>query len=171
MPDNFQIRFAVREDVPVILAFIRALAEYERLSDEVVATEALLQEWLFEKQKAETLIGELDGRPVAFALFFHNFSTFLGRAGVYLEDLYVCPDARGKGIGKAMLRQVARLAAERGCGRVEWWCLDWNEAGIAFYKSFGAEAMGDWTVYRLAGDALAAFAAGDVEPARPDAKT
>jgi len=158
MQGNFQIRFAAREDVPTILGFIRALAEYERLSDEVVATEALLREWLFDKQKAEVLIGEQDGRPVAFALFFHNFSTFLGRAGIYLEDLYVCPEARGKGIGKAMLRQVARLAAERGCGRLEWWCLDWNEDSIAFYKSFGAEAMSDWTVYRLAGEALTAFA-------------
>ena len=153
--DNFRIRFAVEADVSLILEFIRELAEYERLSDEVVATPELLKEWLFEKKKAEVLIGELDGTPVAFALFFHNFSTFLGRAGIYLEDLFVRPEARGKGIGKAMFQHVAKLAEERGCGRLEWWCLDWNTDSIAFYESFGAEAMSDWTVYRLTRDKLA----------------
>ena len=154
MDGDFQIRFADRADLPLILELIRELAEYERLADEVVATHELLSEWLFEKEKAEALIGELDGRPVAFAVFFHNFSTFLGRAGIYLEDLYVRPEARGRGIGKAMLKFIAKLCVGRGCGRLEWWCLDWNERSISFYESFGAEAMSDWTVYRLTGDTL-----------------
>ena len=157
MDGDFQIRFADRADVPLILDFVRELAEYERLADEVVATEDLLSEWLFEKEKAEALIGELDGNPVAFALFFHNFSTFLGRAGIYLEDLYVRPEARGIGIGKAMLKHIAKLTVERGCGRLEWWCLDWNQNSISFYLSLGAEAMDDWTVYRLTGDTLTSF--------------
>ena len=158
MPDDFEIRSATKEDTVLILDFIRGLAEYEQLLDEVVATPEILSEWLFEKEKAEVLIGELEGKPVAFALFFHNFSTFLGRAGIYLEDLYVRPEARGKGIGKAMFKYVAKLAVERGCGRLEWWCLDWNVDSIAFYESFGAQAMGDWTVYRLAGETLRDFA-------------
>ena len=158
MTNDFQIRFAAVDDVPLILDFIRGLAEYEKLLDEVVATPELLKEWLFEKHIAEVLIGELDGKPVAFALFFHNFSTFLGRAGIYLEDLYVIPEARGKGIGKAMFRHLARLAVERGCGRLEWWCLDWNKDSIDFYESFGAKAMSDWTVYRLENETLTAFA-------------
>jgi len=158
--EDLSIRFATETDVPLILEFIRELAEYERLSGEVVATPDLLREWLFEKKKAETIIGEVDGRPVAFALFFHNFSTFLGRAGIYLEDLFVRPEARGKGVGRAMLKYVARLAVERGCGRLEWWCLDWNADSIAFYESFGAEAMSEWTVYRLAGKTLEGFSKG-----------
>ena len=151
---NFQIRFADKDDVSLILKFIRDLAEYEHMLDEVVATEELLREWLFEKEKAEVIIGELNGKPVAFALFFHNFSTFLGRSGIYLEDLYVCPDARGKRIGTSMLKYLARLAVNRGCGRLEWWCLDWNKNSIEFYLSLGAEAMSDWTVYRITGDTL-----------------
>jgi GNAT superfamily N-acetyltransferase len=157
MLENFIIRPACEEDVPLLLDFIRELAEYERLSNEVVATHDLLMEWLFEQKKAEALIGELDGKPVAFALFFHNFSTFLGRAGIYLEDLFVRPEARGKGIGKAMFQYIAQIAVSRRCGRLEWWCLDWNTPSISFYKAFGAEAMSDWTVYRLSGDLLAAF--------------
>jgi len=151
---DFEIRRAVPEDAPLILGFIRALAEYERMSDEVVATPELLHEWLFEKKIAEVIIGELAGAPVAFALFFHNYSTFLGRAGIYLEDLYVRPEARGRGVGKAMFKYIAELAVSRGCGRLEWWRLDWNESSISFYKSFGAEAMSDWTVYRLSGETL-----------------
>ena len=148
------IRFAREDDIHLLLTFIRELADYERMLDEVVATEDLLREWLFQRRTAEALLAELDGRPVGFALFFHNFSTFLGRGGIYLEDLYVRPEARGRGVGKALLRVLAALARERGCGRLEWWCLDWNESSIAFYKSMGAEPMSDWTVYRVAGDAL-----------------
>ena len=154
MMNNFQIRFATIDDVPLILKFIRDLAEYEHMLDEVVATEELLREWLFEKEKAEVIIGEQNGKPVAFALFFHNFSTFLGRSGIYLEDLYVHPEMRGKGIGTHMLKFLARLAVKRGCGRLEWWCLDWNKSSIEFYLSLGAEAMRDWTVYRITGDTL-----------------
>ena len=155
---NFIIRSAAADDTALILSFIRELADYEHMLDEVVATEALLQEWLFEKQKAEVIIGELDGTPVAFALFFHNFSTFLGRAGIYLEDLFVNPACRGRGFGRAMLRELARIALARGCGRLEWWCLDWNESSIAFYKSLGAQPMSDWTVYRITGDTLTTLA-------------
>ena len=158
MLNDFEIRPATKDDTELILDFIRGLAEYEQLLDEVVATPEILSEWIFEKEKAEVLIGELEGKPVAFALFFHNFSTFLGRAGIYLEDLYVRPEARSKGVGKAMFRHIAQLAVERGCGRLEWWCLDWNKDSIAFYESFGAEAMSDWTVYRLSGDTLTTFA-------------
>ncbi len=148
------IRPATRGDVPLIYRFICELAEYERLRSEVVATEELLESWLFDKEKAEVIIGEMAGTPVAFALFFHNFSTFLGRAGIYLEDLYVSPAARGKGVGIAMLKALAATAKKRGCGRLEWWCLDWNKDSIAFYKSLGAEAMEDWTVYRISGATL-----------------
>jgi len=147
-------RYAVEADVPLILKFIKELADYEKMLDEVVATEELLKEWLFEKNKAEVLIGEFEGRPAGFALFFHNFSTFLGRAGIYLEDLYVMPEHRGKGFGKSFLKKLAEIAVERGCGRLEWWCLDWNKPSIDFYLSMGAEPMKDWTVYRLAGDTL-----------------
>ena len=151
---HFFIRFATVEDVPLILQFIKELAEYEKMLDEVVATEALLQEWIFEKQKAEVLIGEFDGEPVGFALFFYNFSTFLGKSGIYLEDLYIKPSMRNRGLGKMMLRQLAKLTLERCCGRLEWWCLDWNRSSIAFYLSLGAEPMDDWTVYRISGDTL-----------------
>ena len=140
--------------------FIQALAEYEGMLEEVVATEPLLREWIFEKKKAEVLFACEDGREVGFALFFHNFSTFLGRAGIYLEDLYVMPEYRGRGYGKALLRRLAKIAVERGCGRLEWWCLDWNRPSIDFYLSLGAEPMQDWTVYRIAGDTLATLAEG-----------
>ena len=153
-------RYAQPEDCGLILKFIQALAEYEGMLEEVVATEPLLREWIFEKKKAEVLFACEDGREVGFALFFHNFSTFLGRAGMYLEDLYVLPEYRGRGYGKALLRQLAKLAVERGCGRLEWWCLDWNRPSIDFYLSLGAEPMKDWTVYRIAGDTLAALAEG-----------
>lgn len=150
----FSWRFAGREDVPLILDFIRRLAEYEKLAHEVVATEALLEEWLFEKKKAEVVFALEDGRPVGFALFFHNFSTFLGRAGIYLEDLFVLPEARGRRYGKTLLKTLAGIALERGCGRLEWCCLDWNKPSIDFYLSMGAKPMSDWTTYRVAGEGL-----------------
>lgn len=148
-------RFAGREDAALILEFIRGLAEYEHMLDEVVATEEMLEEWIFEKEKAEVLFVMEDNREVGFALFFHNFSTFLGRAGVYLEDLFVKPEFRGRGHGKALLEKLATITAERGCGRLEWSCLDWNRPSIDFYLSLGAKPMQDWTVYRLTGDTLA----------------
>lgn len=151
-------RAATREDVPLILRFIHELARYEQLEHEVVATPEVLEEWLFDKQKAEVIFAVSDGREVGFALYFHNFSTFLGRAGLYLEDLYVEPAYRGRGIGKALLRALVRIAVARGCGRLEWWCLDWNQASIDFYRSMGAEAMSDWTVYRIAGETLTELA-------------
>lgn len=151
---ELSFRFAVREDTPLILSFIRALAEYEQMADQVVATEELLAEQLFDRGGAEVLFALEDGQEVGFALFFHNFSTFLGRAGLYLEDLYVLPEHRGKGYGKALLQRLARIARERGCGRMEWWCLDWNRPSIDFYLSLGAEPMTDWTVYRLSGRTL-----------------
>lgn len=149
------IRAAERSDTALILELIRGLAEYEKLSHEVVATPELLEKWLFgERPVAEVLIAEWEGLPRGFALFFHNFSTFLGRPGFYLEDLYVQPEFRGRGIGKALLLRLARLAVERGYGRVEWSVLDWNEPAIRFYKSLGAKPMDEWTVFRLTGDGL-----------------
>ena len=147
-------RFANENDCGLILEFIRALAAYGKMSDQVVATESLLREWIFEKQKAEVIFACEDGKEVGFALFFHNFSTFLGRAGIYLEDLFVLPEYRGKGYGKGLLRKLAQIAEERGCGRLEWWCLDWNKPSIDLYKSLGAEPMDEWTTYRLTGDKL-----------------
>lgn len=151
---GFGLRFAHKEDVGLILAFIRELAVYEKMENQVTATEELLAEWIFAKGKAEVILAEEDGQAIGFALFFHNFSTFLGRAGLYLEDLFVRPEARGKGIGKALITAVARLAVERGCGRLEWACLDWNAPSIAFYRALGAEPQDDWTIYRLTGAAL-----------------
>lgn len=147
--------YAKREDVPVILEFIKDLADYEKMLDQVVADEATLEHWLFDLNKAEVIFCVDNGEKVGFALFFHNFSTFLGRAGVYLEDLFVKPEHRGKGYGKGLLTELARIAVERGCGRLEWWCLDWNKPSIDFYKSMKAVPMDEWTVYRLTGDALA----------------
>lgn len=147
-------RYAERKDRALILRFIKELAEYEKMLDEVVATEELLEEWIFNKQIAEVIFALADGKEAGFALFFHNFSTFLGKAGIYLEDLYVKPEYRGCGIGKALLKKLGAVAAERGCGRLEWWCLDWNKPSIDFYRSMGAEPMEDWTVYRIAGDTL-----------------
>ncbi len=149
------LRRATRADVPELLRLIRALAEYEKLSPEVVATEAVLAQTLFgEWSAAEVLVAEEGGRAVGFALFFQNYSTFLGKPGIYLEDLFVEPASRGQGLGKQLLRAIARLAVERGCGRFEWAVLDWNEPAIGFYQSLGAKPMADWTVMRLTGEAL-----------------
>ena len=148
------IRTASVEECGRILQMIRALARYEKMEDQVVATEDLLREWIFEKKKAEVLFATENGREVGFALFFHHVSTFLGRAGIYLEDLYVIPEYRGKGHGKALLKRLAQVTLERGCGRLDWQCLDWNERSIAFYRSLGAEALDDWTGYRLSGKTL-----------------
>lgn len=152
--EGLKIRFAVEKDVPLILQFIKELADYEKLLHEVVATEEILMETLFVNKNAEVVIEEYNGEPVGFALFFHNFSTFLGRPGLYLEDLFVKPEMRGKGFGKTLLAFLANLAKQRNCGRFEWWCIDWNEPSIKFYKSLGAEPMDEWTVYRVTGDAL-----------------
>ena len=152
--EQIQFRYAEPQDAALILQFIKDLAEYEHMLDEVVATEETLTEWIFRKEKAEVLFALEDGKEVGFALFFHNFSTFLGRAGIYLEDLYVKPEYRGKGYGKGLLKKLAQIAVERGCGRLEWWCLDWNQPSIDFYLSLGAEPMEDWTVYRIAGETL-----------------
>lgn len=149
-----EFRYAGKEDSALILDFIRQLAAYEKMSDQVIATEELLREWIFEKQKAEVLFVLADGKEVGFALFFNNFSTFLGRAGIYLEDLFVLPEYRGWGYGKALLSKLAQITLERGCGRLEWSCLDWNKPSIDFYKSMGAAAMEDWTTYRLTGSTL-----------------
>jgi GNAT superfamily N-acetyltransferase len=150
--NDFKIRIAEPTDVSLILKFIKELADYERMLEDVVATEELLTEFIFQQKKAEVIIGEYQQRPVCFALFFHNFSTFLGRPGIYLEDLFVKPEMRGKGFGKALLAYLSTLATERGCGRVEWSCLDWNEPSIQFYKQLGAKPMDEWTVYRLQRD-------------------
>ena len=155
---DFSIRFAAREDIPTILEFIRALAAYEKMEDQVIADETLLETWIFEKRKAEVLLAFEGDTPVGFALFFQNFSTWLGRAGIYLEDLFVLPEYRGRGYGKLLLKRLARIAVQRGCGRLEWACLDWNEPSIAFYKSVGATALDEWTTYRVTGDALLALA-------------
>lgn len=156
---TISIRTAAKDDLALILGFIRALADYERLADEVRADETTLGRNLFgPAPMAEVLIGELNGRPHGFALFFHNFSTFEGRPGLYLEDLFVEPEARGSGLGKALLVRLAQLAVERDCARLEWAVLDWNEPAIGFYKSLGARAMDDWTVNRVDGAALAGLA-------------
>ena len=147
-------RYANINDVDLILFFIRQLAEYENMENEVVATPELLKEWLFEKKVAEVIFAVEKEKEVGFALFFHNFSTFLGKAGIYLEDLFVLPEFRGKGHGKNLLKILSRIPVERGCGRVEWCCLDWNKPSIDFYKSFGAVPMDDWTIYRLTGENL-----------------
>jgi GNAT superfamily N-acetyltransferase len=154
------IREAVEADIPLILTLIRALAVYERLEHKVVATEEVLRESLFGARRyAEALIAEEDGTPAGFALFFHNFSTFIGRPGIYLEDLFVNPEARGRGYGKALLVRLAAIAKERKCGRLEWSVLDWNEPSINFYKALGAIPLDDWTMFRVTGDALDALAA------------
>ncbi|HEY1137785.1 MAG TPA: GNAT family N-acetyltransferase [Xanthomonadaceae bacterium] len=156
------IRTAVREDVGQILAFIRELAEYEKLAHEAVADEAGLAAQLFgATPRAEVLIAEVDGQAAGFALFFHNFSTFVGKPGLYLEDLFVRPAFRGFGLGKRLMVRLAKLAVERDCGRFEWSVLDWNQPAIDFYRSLGAIGMDEWTVQRVAGDALAALAAKD----------
>ena len=158
MKNELTFRYAQRSDAPLILQFIRELADYEKMLDEVVADEETLEEWIFDQGKAEVLFAVVDEKEIGFALFFHNFSTFLGRAGIYLEDLYVKPEYRGKGYGKAILKQLVSIAVERKCGRLEWWCLDWNQPSIDFYRSLGAEPMSDWTVYRITGDTLTKLA-------------
>jgi GNAT superfamily N-acetyltransferase len=156
----FALRSAIPDDVPVILACIRGLAEYEKLSHEVVATESLLRETLFgARPAAEVILAFRDSEPAGFALFFHNYSTFLARPGVYLEDLFVFPRFRGQGLGRLLLARLARVALDRGCGRLEWSVLDWNVDAIRFYESVGAQAMTDWTINRVSGDALQALAA------------
>lgn len=158
MEKELTFRYAQRSDTPLILQFIRELADYVKMLDEVVADEKTLEEWIFDKGKAEVIFAVVDEKEIGFALFFHNFSTFLGRAGIYLEDLFVKPEYRGNGYGKAILKQLASIAVERKCGRLEWWCLDWNQPSIDFYLSLGAEPMSDWTVYRITGDTLANLA-------------
>jgi len=151
---NLTIRFAVEQDTQLILCFIKELAQYENMLNEVVASEEILRDSLFHRKVAEVVIAEHNGEPVGFALFFHNFSTFRGKSGIYLEDLFVRPNARGAGLGKALLSFLAKLAVDRGCARLEWWCLDWNEPSIAFYKQMGAKPMDEWTVYRVDKQAL-----------------
>ena len=161
--NELTFRMAVPGDEHTILDIILELARYEKLEHEVVATPELLREWLFEKEKAEVLLAEVDGIVVGSALFFHNFSTFLGRAGIYLEDLFVRPEYRGRGYGKALLQKLASITVERGCGRLEWSCLDWNQPSIDFYtKRMHAVPMDGWTVYRLSGETLEKAAAEEV---------
>lgn len=152
--ENMEIRKACQKDVPQILEFIKGIARYEKMENEVVATENMLHEWLFQKEVAEVVFAEKDGKAVGFALYFHNFSTFVGKAGIYLEDLYVFPEHRGKGYGKALFLHLAKTALERGCGRMEWVCLNWNQPSIDFYRSMGAISLDDWKTYRLTEDAL-----------------
>ena len=147
-------RMAAEQDIPLILEFIRDLAEYEGMLDQVVADEDLLRRELFEQHRAEVLFAVVKGQEVGFALFFHNFSTFLGRAGLYLEDLFVLPEYRNRGYGKAILKKLAAIAVERNCGRLEWCCLDWNKPSVDFYLSLGAKPLSDWTTYRITGDTL-----------------
>ncbi len=157
--ESLQIRKARKSDVPLILHFIKELANYEKLLHEVTATVDLLEANLFgEKSVAEVVIASFEGKDVGFALYFHNFSTFVGKPGIYLEDLYVSPEYRGKGFGKILLKYLANLAVERDCGRLEWWVLDWNESAIDFYKSLGAKPMDEWTVFRVTGEDLVKLA-------------
>lgn len=158
---EMRFRRANENDVALILDFVKRLAEYERMSDQVVATEELYREWIFEKQKAEVIFALEDGKEVGIALFCYNFSTFVGRAGIHLEDLFVLPEYRGRGHGKGLITEVARIAVERGCGRLEWTCLDWNEPSINFYLSLKAEQLDEWTIYRLSGENLKALAKGE----------
>lgn len=151
-------RFAERKDCALILSFIKELAKYEHLENEVVATQKLLEEWIFDNKKAEVIFVLEEDKEVGFALFFHNFSTFLGRAGIHLEDLFVLPEYRGKGYGKAILKKLAQIAVERKCGRLEWCCLDWNTPSIEFYQSLGAKPLSDWTIFRVTGDTLITLA-------------
>lgn len=160
---DLKLRFATSNDVSLILGFIKELADYENMTQDVVATEEVLRDSLFERRIAEVIIGEYKNEPIGFALFFHNFSTFLGRPGIYLEDLYVKPEMRGKGIGKTILSFLAKLAIDRNCGRLEWACLDWNEPSIKFYKQMGAVPLDDWTVYRVNDGALGELARGFAE--------
>lgn len=161
MCEKINFRYAERKDVSLILEFIKGLAEYENMSDEVIADEATLGKWIFDLNKAEVIFLTLKDKEIGFALFFHNFSTFLGRAGIYLEDLYILPEYRGRGYGKALLRKLARIAVKRNCGRLEWACLDWNKPSIDFYLSLGAVPMTEWSTYRMSGDTLKSFSLSD----------
>lgn len=152
--ENIGFRPATCEDVSKVLYFIKKLADHQKLGSQAVATEELLSEWLFEKNKAEVIFCLYNGREVGFAVFYHNFSTMLGKCGIHLEDLYVEPEYRGKGCGKALLKKLAAIARERNCGRLEWCCLDWNRDSVEFYLSLGAHPMEGWTTYRLSGEAL-----------------
>lgn len=159
---DFKIRFAQREDIPTVLTLIHALAEYERAPDEVIATETLLEQNLFGPNPgAEVLLAEEKGEPVGFALFFHNFSTWMGRRGLYLEDLFVRPDKRGRGYGRALLVRLAQVAQDRECGRMEWAVLDWNDPAIQFYRKLGARPNDEWTIFRLTRDGIASLAQAD----------
>lgn len=151
---SLEFRNAERKDTALILQFIRELADYEKMLDEVVADAVTLEEWIFDKQKAEVIFALEGEKKIGFALYFHNFSTFLGRAGIYLEDLYVKPEYRGKGYGKAILKKLAQITVQRGCGRLEWCCLDWNTPSINFYESLKAKPLSDWTIFRVTGDTL-----------------
>ncbi|MBQ2677106.1 MAG: GNAT family N-acetyltransferase [Clostridia bacterium] len=151
MSCDLNIRFAKREDAGIVLEFIKKIAEYEKMSDQVVNTEQMIQQVVFDNHAAEVILAEVEGKPVGFALFFQNYSTFVGKSGIYLEDLFVDPDMRGKGIGKALIQKIFAIALERNCSRVEWCCLDWNTPSIDFYKYLGAKPMSEWTTYRLAG--------------------
>ena len=150
--NKLSFRNAERKDISLIIQFIKQLAEFEKMLDQVVADDATLEMWILDKEKAEVFFALEDGKEIGFALYFHNFSTFVGRAGIYLEDVYIKPEHRGKGYGKAILKKLASIAKERGCGRLEWCCLDWNKPSIDFYLSLGAVPMNDWTVYRVSGD-------------------
>lgn len=158
MDKQLTFRFATEKDVPLILKFIKGIAEYEKMLDEVETTEELLHEYLFEKQRAEVIFAIVDNVEVGFALFFHNFSTFVGKSGLYLEDIFVWPQYRGKGYGKAIFKQLVRIANERDCGRMEWVCLNWNQPSIDFYLSLNAKPLDEWTTYRLDKEGLKALA-------------
>lgn len=158
---DFLIRFATQDEVPEVLDFIKQLARYEKMENQVVATEEMLEKWIFIENKAKVLFAEVQNKKVGFALFFYNFSTFLGRSGIYLEDLFILPEFRGNGYGKALLKKLAQIAVKEGCGRLEWSCLDWNKPSIDFYLSLKAEPLKDWTVYRLTGKTLQSLANED----------
>lgn len=158
MDKQLTFRFATEKDVPLILKFIKGIAEYEKMLDEVETTEELLHEYLFEKQRAEVIFAIVDNVEVGFALFFHNFSTFVGKSGLYLEDIFVWPKYRGKGYGKAIFKQLVKIANERDCGRMEWVCLNWNQPSIDFYLSLNAKPLDEWTTYRLDKEGLKALA-------------
>ena len=159
MSADITLRLATEQDIPTILAFIQGLADYEKLADQVVATEQKLQQTLFgDKAFAEVVLAEFQGQPAGFALFFHNYSTFLAKPGIYLEDLFVLPDFRGKGLGKVLLSYLAKLAVERDCGRLEWSVLDWNQPAIDFYQAQGATMLHDWRINRVTGENLKALA-------------
>ena len=158
MDKQLTFRFATEKDVPLILKFIKGIAEYEKMLDEVETTEELLHEYLFEKQRAEVIFAIVDNVEVGFALFFHNFATFVGKSGLYLEDIFVWPQYRGKGYGKAIFKQLVKIANERDCGRMEWVCLNWNQPSIDFYLSLNAKPLDEWTTYRLDKEGLKALA-------------